>query len=391
MIIDDFELYEKENCRVINLIASENILCRNAKIPFAGDMYNRYSFENSQSLYFPGRKKLGELEQRCERIASQFLDSKYISLKPISGLNGMLCVLGSFLKPGDVVYTLDPLHGGHNVTMYMAERMGIKYKYIPFDEETMDVDYLKLEDHIKEDNPKMIYIDHMNVTFPINIKKLREKVGKRIYIIYDISHLMALVMGKVIANPLCEGADILVGSTHKTLPGPHKAIVATNSKLLFKIYNTMSGAFISSQHVSEVISLGIVMEELGDNMQSYARQIVRNARVMAQELNDQGIRVAFKDRNYTDTHQIWICDDKYEIREIVDSLAEYNILTNALILPFVKKFGVRIGVQEITYRGFDEEKTILLTSAMSDIIKKNVTEKTVNIVEYLKDFITKER
>lgn len=377
MLLRKYLEYEKEQRGYINLIASENVLDKDATLPFTGDVYNRYSFECLKDIYFSGRKELLVLEEECCNLIGEMLCAKYISVKPISGLNGMLCILGLFLKTGDLVYSLCPDVGGHNVTQYMARKMGIKLKYIPFDKNKMDINYEVLSKEIENENPRMIYLDHMNVLFGLDMKKLKDIIPKQTYLVYDASHIMALIMGKRFNNPLEEGADILVGSTHKTLPGPHKAIIATNQKIIKKIFDMTNGAFISSQHMAEVISLGIVIEKLKDTIVEYSEQIVRNSKKLAETMYIRGVPVLYANQGFTNTHQIWISNESMDVYGFVDRLYIYKITVNAMLIPFVNKLGIRLGVQEVTYRGFKEGEIKDLGDIIADIYLNKVNEETI--------------
>ena len=161
----------------------------------------------------------------------------------------MQCVLGLFLRPGNLLYSLAPQNGGHHVTKPLAERFGLRCAYLPYDEECMDIDFAKLSKQLQQERPDMIYLDLMNVLFPLDIVRLKSLLSKRTRLVFDASHIMALIMGKVYENPLKQGVDILVGSTHKTLPGSHKALFATDNPIINKIFLKTNGVFISSHHI----------------------------------------------------------------------------------------------------------------------------------------------
>lgn len=177
-------------------------------------------------------------------------------------------MIAFFTKPGDIVYSISPQNGGHNVTKHMVQNMGRASRYIPFDEQKMDIDIdaLKKEFEGNRQNTGMVYIDLMNVLFDIDVARLREVTPPGICLVYDASHIMALIMGKKYKNPLNAGVDVLVGTTHKTLLGPHKAIFATNNKVRYRTFDIRSGAFISSQHPADVYALGIVLEGMKESM-----------------------------------------------------------------------------------------------------------------------------
>lgn len=355
-IYKSIKLYLENTMQCINLVASENILPEAAKLPYHSELLNRYVMKNSKQLYFPGRDDLYKIEQSCCDMVAKLLDAQHVSLKPISGLNAMTCAIAIFTKPGDVVYSINPKHGGHHVTRYMLENMGRISHYIPFNESKREIDLEILKNNIISSKPSLIYIDIMNVLHDIDVTQIKKLIDKKTYLIYDASHVMALIMGKCYRNPLKCGADILLGTTHKTIPGPHKAIFATNNPILYRMFELRNGAFISSQHPADVYALGIVLEGMKNSMQEYAENIIKNARKLAELLDDLKLPVVHTEKGYTDTHQLWIGARNIDVHPFIDKLIKYRIVTNGLEIPYIGNFGIRIGVQEVTFCGFRERE-----------------------------------
>ena len=355
-IYKSLETYKGTRPLHINLVASENILPEDAKLPYNLDLLNRYVFESTKQLYFPGRTGLYDLESSCCNLTAELLEAKYVSLKPISGLNAMTCIMGIFTKPNTIIYSINPKYGGHHATRYMLENMGRISRYIPFNEEKKEIDLEKFEEDIKNEAPAMIYIDFMNVLHDLDVRGLRQLIGKRTYWVYDASHVMALIMGKCYKNPLNTGADILIGTTHKTIPGPHKAIFATNNPILNRLFNLRNGSFISSQHPADIYALGIILEGMKESFHEYAKTIISNARRLGSLLYEYGLPVIRIGKDFTDTHQLWIGDRKLNLYPFIDKLIKYKIMTNGLEIPYIENYGIRIGVQEVTFCGFKEQE-----------------------------------
>jgi len=370
----------------INLIASENVLPQIAKIPYTTDIFNRYVFKSEKELYFSGREELYQLELECCNIVGELLSVHYVSLKPISGLNAMACVIALFTKPGDVIYSISPENGGHHVTRYMLQNMGRKSCYLPFNSQTQKVDLDALEQEIKAQEVSMVYIDLMNVLHDVNVSEIKGILSPKTCLIYDASHVMALIMGKCYQNPLKQGADILVGTTHKTLPGPHKAIFATDNPILYRMFELRNGSFISSQHPADVFALGILLESLQANMKMYSKQIIDNARYFAEILSMYGLPVVKLRDTYTDTHQIWIGDNEIDVYPFIDKLMKYKIITNGLKIPYINNYGIRIGIQEVTFCGFKSNDIKKLGECIGNLYNGNddgIKEIIQNLIEKL--------
>lgn len=373
-ILNYLKEYESSQKTTINLVASENLLCMDARVPYLSDSISRYTFDEDVDLFFPGREILTKIENECCDLISELLNAKHINIKPISGLNCMMALIGSLTKIDDVIYSVSPVNGGHGATKPLAERLGLTHKFLPYNREAMDIDFDFLESQLQENHKiKMVYLDFMNILFPIDVKRLREVLPKRTIIVFDASHLMGLIFGKQFENPLNQGADFLIGSTHKTLPGPHKGIVATNSAIYNKIFNHMQSLYISHHHIGDVASLGISLEKYKNIFPHYAKQVLENSFNLANRLHSSGLNVQFKDKQFTSTHQIWIdVGEKSDVQEFVKKLSESGIIVNSMDLPNLdNEYGIRIGVQEITMKGFKKREIDTLSDIISDIYHDN--------------------
>lgn len=340
------------------------------RLPYMLDMFARYSFDSGSTWNYP-TFYLDEIEEEtCWRMC-ELLNCRYVSLKPISGLNGMLATISAFTQIGDTVMSLHPNDGGHLETSLIVKKMGLKSEFLPFNKDKweIDVEALKKDDHLER--VQMVYLDLCMVTFAQPVKALREVLPKNTLLVYDASHVLGLILGSQFQRPFEEGADILIANTHKTFPGPHKAIYATNRKLLKWQFDQNSGRFISHHHMADVACLGLILEKYGKNeFQNYAKLIVKNAKQLSTLLSDAGVHVQLKSLGFTDSHQIWIeCGAKEDVDRIIDLCSEAKIMINGGLLPSLDgEWGIRIGVQEITWNGIDKQGIQYLSELLSDII-----------------------
>lgn len=361
----------------INLIASENWFSPEYKVAYLSDIFHRYSFEPkdgalSKSLpQFYGRELLSELELKCNEYLKRIMSVKFSSVKPISGLNMMLSTISCLTMKKDLILSIPPEYGGHSATKYIAERIGLTHEYLPFKKGTFIIDCELLKEYVQKHTIKMIYIDMMNVTFPLNIKDLRMCVGKNTIICYDASHVLGLIMGKQFQNPFEEGVDIVIGSTHKTFPGPHKGIFLTNKKWFFMLYNLMYDMYISHHHIADVATLAMMLEQIEPSVCTYACDVVSNAQLLANSLINEGINVFTYNYETTKSHQIWISISSENLSIVASSLAEFGIIVNTIQIPSTDQQGLRIGVQEITMKQINKEDVIKLGKIIAEIIKTN--------------------
>ena len=134
---------ESEAHDVIRLVASENLPRVEERLPFMLDMYARYSFDDDSVWKYP-TYYLRDIEIIVEKYFKEYLDCKYVSVKPISGLNGMLSTISAFCCHGDTVMSFNPKDGGHFETSAIVKKLGLNSVYLPFDREKWDIDVQRL-------------------------------------------------------------------------------------------------------------------------------------------------------------------------------------------------------------------------------------------------------
>lgn len=230
--------HEQEAHTSINLAPSENVLSPLARLPFVLDMYGRYFFDDlpKHGIHkFFGGLQPGEIEtQIVVPLLKRMTGATYVTVKPLSGLHCMTIALTALTKPGERVLSISPANGGHDCLSPLGARLGLHMESLPMSS-PHDLDLLALEQVLTDDPPALVYIDQSTVLFPVDPRPIRNIVDKhslptRIH--YDSSHLNGLILGQAVFNPLEQGAHTFGGSTHKTLPGPHKGFLATTDWLL---------------------------------------------------------------------------------------------------------------------------------------------------------------
>lgn len=377
----------------ISLVASENVLSPLAKLPFLLDIHSRYFLDDLPRFgrwYFPNGSSIGKVEQEILiPLVSKMFNAAHVNIRPISGMNCMITVLTALTQPGETVFTIPFENGGHASTTTIIKQFGRKIEYIPF-ENAYDIDYPRFKELLKKFVPALIYLDQSNLLFPIDpqpIRDLIEDISPKTILHYDSSHTNGLIAGKALFNPLERGAHCMGGSTHKTLPGPHKGLLATNDQTIAMNIQNSANHFISHHHSSSVLSLAVTLIEMKwCNGEQYAKDTVKNAKIFAETLTENGFYVAGKERNYTACHQIWAyphrCDDIYRF---YNQLTAVGIITNLFdSLPGISQPGFRFSVAEITKLGATENDVRCLAFLIAKILKSTAT--TFSLQEEVKGF-----
>lgn len=341
------------------LVPSENAPSINARLAFLTDVLNRYYFplEKSSGWAFPGNEWLEAIHQYCEELLRKVTGARYVNIRPISGINAMTVVLAALLRGGETVATISPENGGHTTTTVIARRLGARVVYLPYNQKGFTVDVDSLQEFILRERVSLVYLDKTHILFPYPLKEMRLAIPPHIPIYYDGSHVLGLIFGGIFQEPLKEGATFLGGSTHKTIPGPHKGFIATNDMVQAEKIIPYARKFVSHDHGGDIAALAIILEEMEDRWPSYAAQIVRNSQKLGRLLSEKGFLVAAPELGFTKTHQLWLDIAPYiDAFEATKILARCNIIVNATNAPSVSgRLSLRIGVQEITYLGATEK------------------------------------
>ncbi|MFC5407352.1 hypothetical protein [Cohnella soli] len=382
ILLDALIEHEETSRKTLNLVPSENAATRFSRIPLLLDLYNRYFFhaaKDHKRWSFRGVQDIHWIETDVViPLLRDFTNAEYISVRPVSGMGGMLLAL--LALGGGVqshVLTVSPEQGGHYATRNLAMSIGLNPVYLAGEDE-YSLDLNKVEHQLKQMDVKLVYVDQSNGLFPFDIRRLVQAV-KRIspttLIHVDISHWLGLVFGGEVENPLDAGADSFGGSTHKTFPGPQKAIFCTRNNMLAMKAKFAQHYSISSHHFGSVVSLAIALLEFKTSGQEYSKRTVENARALARYLDAYRYDVKGSQRGFTAGHQIWMSThnrgiDSYEASE---RLYHSGIRVNAFDeMPGSKQSMLRIGVNEVTRIGATQDHMEELARLMNAAILQSV-------------------
>ncbi|OUA56164.1 hypothetical protein [Bacillus thuringiensis] len=375
---------EENSQKTINMVPSENYASVFSRLPFLLDVNNRYFFNVEQKedqWNFRGAQDVADLESKLAiSLLKEMTKANYVNLRPISGLNCMALVLHSLGNgPGSNIMIVSPEQGGHYATQQLAESFGLNVNLITGpDAHSINYDDLALQLQAKKID--LIYIDQSNCLFPIDIKELVQtvrSVSPETIVHIDVSHWMGLILGQSMENPLYEGADSFGGSTHKTFPGPQKAIFCTNRKDLATRVSDKQYYMLSSHHFGGVVSLALALLEFKErNGAEYSKKVIENSKRLAVNLHNYGFDVKGESKGFTCGHQIWMSTNNIGIDSFETSKRLYNIGIRVNVfeeLPGAPESILRMGVNEITRFGANLSDMDELAAIMYDAIHENDT------------------
>lgn len=373
---------EGNNKEILHLTANENVMSPLSTRFYQTELGSRYDFgpgemgvtggETFSCFGAPTLPKIQTILEEAKIKTNKMLHAEYSSLSCLSGLHAMICVLLATTKPGDTVMITRERDGGHFCTHKMLSITGRKFIYAIYDQQTHLLDVEKTAALANKREIKVLYFDTAVNLTPIPLNGLRPKLSKNIIIIYDASHTLGLIMGGEFQAPLLEGADIISANTHKTLPGPHKGLLAfRDQKLGQQVNNIICDSLYSTVHTNSELALAITIIEFAKYGKSYAKQVVKNSNALGSSLEKNSLIVRKLHTCYSQNHQVHVFIDGNNA-DIVR-----RFLTNGIAVNTSNALGnhlfLRLGTQEVTKRGMKEKDMEQIAFFIKQIISgKNI-------------------
>ncbi|WP_239331287.1 hypothetical protein [Frankia sp. CiP3] len=370
--------HEQTAARSLNMIPSENMLPPLARLPLLSDLYSRYFFNDAQDpgdWRFPAARDAAALETRLTiPLLQQLARASHVNVRPLSGLSAMTLVLAALGgPPGSPVALLDPGLGGHYATATLSARLGLRTALVTGPSpHSPDLD--QLGDILRRHRPPLLYLDQSHGLAPFDlaaIVNVARQTSPATRIHADVSHWMGLTLGGALPNPLDAGAHSFGGSTHKTLPGPQKGIIATRNDEVARLLREAQSHVISSHHYGATCALGLALALFAERCPDYPRSIIANARALGTRLADHGLPPEGATFGYSKGHQLWLRTAPHGIpaADAAGRLHDAGIRVNFLNdLPGIREPALRIGVNEPTWLGLQPGDMPELASIMTRAI-----------------------
>ena len=381
----DKELKRQQN--KIELIASENFVSDSVMEAMGSYMTNKYAEGYPSHRYYGGCECVDIVEDLAIERAKKLFGAEHANVQPHSGAQANMAVYFAILEPGDKVLGMNLSHGGHLTHGSKVNSSGKLYDFIPYgvDKETGRIDYDELEKLALENKPKLILAGASAYPRAIDFKRIREIADKcgSLFMV-DMAHIAGLVAAGLHQNPV-EYADIVTTTTHKTLRGPRGGLILCKEEFAKAIDK---GVFPGSQGgpLMHVIAAKAVCfgEALKPEFKEYQEQIVKNARVLSEELINYGFNLV---SDGTDNHLILIDLRNKGItgKELEERLDNVGITTNKNSVPFDTErptitSGIRIGTPAVTTRGLKEGEMKQIAKLINMTVE-NYEEKKEEIIK----------
>ena len=346
----------------LELIASENIVSRAVLEAQGSVLTNKYAEGYPGKRYYGGCEFVDVVEQLAIDRAKELFNCEYANVQPHSGAQANMAVFFALLNPGDTVMGMNLTDGGHLTHGSPVNMSGKYFKIVPYgvSRETETLDYDALAEKARECRPKMIVAGASAYSRLFDFERL-SAIAKDVgaYLMVDIAHIAGLVAGGQHPSPI-PYADVVTTTTHKTLRGPRGGMILCNSFEFGKQFNKAVFPGIQGGPLMHVIAAKAVAlgEALQPSFKQYAEQIVKNAKVLAAELQAKGFRIV---SGGTDNHLMLVDLTNKDItgKDAQNWLDEVNITVNKNTIPFEPRSpfvtsGLRLGSPALTTRGFIE-------------------------------------
>lgn len=377
-----FDLIAKEEERQkqqVHLIPSENFISEEVKQALGSGLSNKYAEGYPGRRYYQGNKIVDEIENLAIERGKKLLGLEHINVQPYSGSPANAAVLMALVEPGEKICGLKLSAGGHLTHGHPKITFSGKYyNSIQYDVlEDGRIDYVMLKDLVKREQPKLIFAGTTAYPFILDWKKFREvadEVGA--WLVADISHIAGLIVGGAHPSPV-DYVDIVTSTTHKTLRGPRGAMVGITKRglqkdveIVKKIDRAVFPGLQGGPHMNTIAAMAVAFEEASKpEFKLYAEQIVKNAKVLAETLKQEGLKVYG-----TENHLMVVEVGLEKGKEVAVRLEENDIIVNANTVPHdqgspMKPSGIRIGTPAMTTRGWKEKEFEELGKRIAEIVK----------------------
>ncbi|NLD27363.1 MAG: serine hydroxymethyltransferase [Myxococcales bacterium] len=359
----------------LELIASENFVSKNVLNALGSVMTNKYAEGYPGKRYYGGCEFVDVAENLARDRAKKLFGCDHVNVQPHSGSQANLCVYYSILKPGDTLLGMNLSHGGHLTHGSPVSISGTYFKVIPYgvNLETELIDFDEVRKLAHKNKPKLIVCGASAYSRDIDFSKFREiadEVGA--YLMADIAHPAGLVATGLHTSPIPH-CHFVTTTTHKTLRGPRGGMVMCKEEFAKAVDKSIFPGLQGGPLMHVIAAKAVAfLEDLQPAYTTYCKQVVANARALAEALSKRGIRIV---SGGTDTHLLLLDLTAQDVtgKEVEAALGDAGITVNKNTIPretrspFITS-GIRIGTPAMTTRGMKESEMNIVGNWIADVI-----------------------
>lgn len=382
-LIKDEETRQK---KVINLIPSENYVSKDVLTALGSIFDNKYAEGYPHARYYGGQTNTDKLEELCQERALKLFklvkNEWYVNVQPLSGAPANLAVYLGLVPLGGKIMGLPLSSGGHLSHGQKVSITGKAWQQTPIeiDSKTERINYEKMEADAIREKPNLIVVGFTAYPRIVDFKKCREIAdASGSILMVDMSHFAGLVAGEAYPSPF-RYADVVTTTTHKTLRGPRAAMIFAKvdaRELWKKIDKAIFPGLQGGPHMGQIAGVAVALaEDAKPDFKKYAKQVIKNAQALANELIRLGWRVI---SSGTDSHlvlvDVWMNGRGLPGKEAEAKLEKAGIICNKNTIPGETRSpfdpsGIRMGSPAETTRGKKEKDFIQIARKIDSILRK---------------------
>jgi glycine hydroxymethyltransferase len=363
----------------LNMIASENFSSPQTRGMLVTDFANRYT---APDKFYRGARFMDEVQALAEEVARKVYSARFADVRPTSGHAADMALLLTLVSRGDKIVSVGLENGGYPGISHvgLGKILGLKNLYFAFDDKAFNIDAKATQPLLEQEKPKLLVFGSSFIPFPQPVREVSSMVDGESICVYDGSHVMGLLAGGEFQDPLREGCSLLLGSTHKSLPGPQGGLILGNNEEIFeRVSSQIHPGIIDNVHWNRVAALAVSLLEMMQFGKSYAQAVVKNSQALGKGLADRGIAVRGAAEGYSKSHQVLLDCDKGKADLYAKRLEESNIIIDN---------GGRVGTAEATRMGMGPAEMDQIAELMAFVIQgkkpSDFTKKKVRSL--IKDF-----
>ncbi|HKX24486.1 MAG TPA: serine hydroxymethyltransferase [Candidatus Saccharimonadales bacterium] len=399
----------------LELIPSENYVSRDVLTAMGSVFTNKYSEGFPHRRYYGGQENTDQIEEIAIERAKKLFGADHANVQPLSGAQANEAAFHSWLEPGDTILGMELSHGGHLTHGRPGTVLAKLFNFVRYgmkDVETGEIDYNHLRDLALEHKPKMILAGFSSFPRELDYQKfadIADEVGA--VAVMDMAHLAGLIAGRALKNPFDYGFHMVTTTTHKTLRGPRGGMILTKGtvgnplkapektieNLPTLVDRTVFPGVQGGPHMHVIAAKAIAFGEADTpEFQAYAQQVLKNSKVLADELMKRGFKLI---TNGTDNHMV-VADVQTsfgihggEAEKAMDAIGlnlNKNVIPDDPLPPF-RPSGIRLGTPALTTRGLTEDQMAQLADWMLAAIQARNDESKLasikgEVVEFARQY-----
>lgn len=347
----------------IELIASENFVSQDVLEAAGSILTHKYAEGYPGKRYYGGCEKVDVIEDLAIQRLKDLFKAEHANVQAHSGSSANMAVYMSVLQPQDTILGMDLASGGHLTHGHPLSFSGKQYNFIGYgvNKETEEIDYEEVRQLALAHKPKMIVAGASSYPRIIDFKQFRkiaDEVGA--YLMVDMAHIAGLVAAGVHPSPV-EYADFVTSTTHKTLRGPRGGIILCKKEYAQAVDKAIFPGIQGGPLMHIIAAKAVCFKEASESaFQEYAQQIIKNCKVLAQELKEAGLRLV---SGGSDNHLLLIDVTPLGLngKQAAEILDQVSITCNKNTIPFDTNSpfltsGIRLGTAAMTTKGFKEKE-----------------------------------